>query len=105
MQSRFLERPAAVVGHTSAAGNGGDVEHIVGPYYSNLPGLPFGMSNIANVGNTGAYFPSSKSCNITYVYMICPLSRDSHAQIVSFVQPLMRYIYVCSQYLDQNSPH
>lgn len=33
-------------------GHGGDVEHIVGPFYSNLPGLPYGMSNIANVGNT-----------------------------------------------------
>lgn len=36
------------------AGKGGDVEHIVGPYYSALPGgKPYGMGNIANVGNTG----------------------------------------------------
>ena len=37
----------------ASAGKGGDVEHIVGPYYSDLPGLPFGMANIANLGNTG----------------------------------------------------
>lgn len=70
MQSRFLECPAAVCGQMSAAGKGGDVEHIVGPYYSNLPGLPYGMSNIANVGNTGAYFPCCISCSRTYVYRI-----------------------------------
>lgn len=34
-------------------GKGGSVEHIVGPYYSGAPGLPFGLANIINVGNTG----------------------------------------------------
>ena len=38
---------------TSYAGKGGSVEHIVGPYYSGAPGLPFGLANIVNVGNTG----------------------------------------------------
>ena len=35
------------------AGKGGSVDHIIGPYYSGLPGLPFGLANILNVGNTG----------------------------------------------------
>jgi NAD(P)-dependent dehydrogenase (short-subunit alcohol dehydrogenase family) len=34
-------------------GKGGDVEHIVGPFYSSLgPATPYGGSNIANIGNT-----------------------------------------------------
>lgn len=34
-------------------GKGGSVEHIVGPYYCGMPGLPSGLANIINVGNTG----------------------------------------------------
>jgi hypothetical protein len=40
------------------AGKGGDVEHIVGPFYSSLgPATPYGGSNIANLGNTCAFPP------------------------------------------------
>jgi len=36
------------------AGKGGDVNHIVGPFYTGLPGgKPYGLGNIVNVGNTG----------------------------------------------------
>lgn len=42
-----------IIWHT---GKGGDVTHIVGPFYGHLPGLPFGLSNIANLGNTAERF-------------------------------------------------
>lgn len=34
-------------------GKGGSVEHIVGPWYCGMPGLPSGLANIVNIGNTG----------------------------------------------------
>ena len=58
------------------AGKGGDVEHIVGPFYSFSPGK--GLANITNVGNTGdrLHKPPS-SCTVAivvhYVKQVCHL--------------------------------